>query len=95
MLSNIEYLIAGIGLVVGVITVILASITAKKLKGGTLYWSSLLLLVTGLVFVVHAGIEVAGLGRELYAVTSLVATLLLGFTLVIIDITTQKLGDES
>lgn len=91
MTLDVGYVVAGIDLLVGIIIVILASTAAVRLKGSTLFWSSALLLGTGILFVAHAGVEVFGLGEELYVVTALVATLLLAFTMVIIDITTKML----
>ncbi|MEE9594198.1 MAG: hypothetical protein V3V92_02250 [Candidatus Hydrothermarchaeales archaeon] len=91
---DVEYLAHVFNLVAGVAIVILASITAKRLRGSTLYWASILFLATGLVFAAHTGVEIAGLDGGVYAVTALVVTLLLAFTLVIIDITTQTLGEK-
>lgn len=95
MALDVGYVIAGIDLVVGLVILVLASITAKRLKGSTLYWTAALFLITGILFVVHAFVEVAGLGEGLYSVTALVATLLLAFTMVIIDITISMLGVKS
>ncbi|SNQ58983.1 hypothetical protein [Candidatus Methanoperedens nitratireducens] len=97
---NAGTVIAGIDLVVGIVIVflyvkILGSLTRKQLKGSTMYWASTLLFLTAFIYVIHAGVEVAGLGEGLYAVTGLVATILLGFTLVVIDIITQMLGVHS
>lgn len=97
---NVGTVIAGIDLVVGIVIVflyvkILGSLTRKQLKGSTMYWASTLLFLTAFIYVIHAGVEVAGLGEGLYAVTGLVATILLGFTLVVIDIITQMLGVHS
>lgn len=87
-------------LVVGIVIVILylkilGGLTTKQLKGSTFYWASTMLFLTALTFVLHAGVEVAGMGEEFYAVTGLIATLFLGFTLVILDIITQMLGVKS
>jgi hypothetical protein len=89
---DVGYVIAGIDLVVGLVILYLASITAHRLKGSTLYWTAVLFLITGVLFVVHAAVELAGLGEGLYGVTALVATLMLAFTMVIIDITISMLG---
>jgi len=89
---DIGYIIAGVDLFVGIIILILLSITTQRLKGSTLFWTSLLFLITGIIYVVHALVEVGGYGEGLYAVTGLIATLLLAFTMVIIDITTRLLG---
>jgi hypothetical protein len=75
--------------------VILAGISRSRLGGGVLSWTAALFLVCGVFYVVHAGVEVAGLGEELYAITALVATLLLAFCMVIIDITTKMLGGSN
>ncbi len=92
---DVEYLSHVFNLVVSITIVILAFITAKRLRGSTLYWASTSFLATGLVFAAHAGLEIAGLEEGgVYAVTALVITLLLAFTLVIIDITTQTLGEK-
>ena len=89
---DIGYLIAFIDLVVGVVILYLGGVAARRLRGSTFYWSSVLYLLTGAFFVVHAGVELAGLGEGLYAVTALVATLFLFFTMVIVDITVGLLG---
>lgn len=92
MALEVGIIIAGIDLVIGITILILAGITAQRTRGSALYWASALLLVTGLVYVAHAAVEVSGLGEGLYGVTALIATILLAFTLVMIDITTQMLG---
>ncbi len=89
---SVGYLIALIDLVVGVIVVYLGVVSARGLRGSTLFWSSVFYLATGAFFVIHAGVEVAGLGEELYAVTALVATIFLMSTMVIVDITIGLLG---
>jgi hypothetical protein len=84
---QISYVIAGIDLVIGIAILILASISAKRLKGGILFWSAEFFFLTGLIFVIRAAIEVLELGDELYAISALLITLLLAVTMVIIDIT--------
>ena len=89
---NVGYIVASIDLVIGVMVVVLSSISSRRLKGGTLAWLSKIFMVCGIFYVIHAGVEVLGLGEDLYAVSALVATLLLGFCMVILDITTKMLG---
>lgn len=89
---DIGYIIAFVDLMVGVAVLYLGTVAARRLTGSTLFWSALLFLLTGVFFVVHAGVEVAGFGEELYALTALVATLFLLFTMVVIDITVGLLG---
>ena len=89
---DIGYVIATIDLLVGIVVLYLASVSARRLKGSALYWSSVLFMLTGVFYVVHAGVEIFGFGEELYAVTALVATLFLFFTMIIVDITTSLLG---
>ncbi len=92
---EIGYVIAGIDLVIGIAIFILAGISAKRLKGGTLYWSAAFFFLTGIIFVIRAAIEVLELGDLLYATSALLMTLLLAFTMVMIDITTRMLGVKS
>ena len=89
---DIGYIIGTVDLIVGIIILILLSITTQRLKGSTLFWTSVLFLITAIIYVVHALVELSGLGEGLYAVTGLIATLMLAFTMVIIDITTKLLG---
>jgi hypothetical protein len=92
---EIGVIIAGIDLIIGISIMILAGISAKRLKGGTLYWSAAFFFLTGVIFVVRAAIEVLELGSLLYAITGLLMTVILAFTMVIIDITTKMLGVKS
>ncbi|MCX9011644.1 MAG: hypothetical protein OIN66_11055 [Candidatus Methanoperedens sp.] len=92
---EIGFVIAGIDLVIGLAIFILAGVSAKRLKGGTLYWSAAFFFLTGVIFVIRAAIEVLELGSLLYAISALLMTLLLAFTMVIIDITTKMLGVRS
>lgn len=89
---EIGYIIAIIDLLVGAVVLYFGTVAARRLRGSTLFWSALLFLLTGVFFVVHAGVEVAGFGEEMYAVTALVATLFLLFTMVVVDITIGLLG---
>jgi hypothetical protein len=95
MAIEIGFVIAGIDLVIGIAIFLLAGISAKRLKGGTLYWSAAFFFLTGMLFVIRAGIEVFELGDLLYAISALIMTLLLAFTIVIIEITTKNLGVKS
>jgi hypothetical protein len=95
MVFEIGYVIAGIDLVIGIAIFILAGISAKRLQGGTLYWSAAFFFLTGVIFVIRAAIEVLELGDLLYAASALLMTLLLAFTMVIVDITTKTLGVKS
>lgn len=92
MAIEIGYIIAGIDLLVGLFILGLMALVAKRLRGGVLFYLSACFVATGLLFVLHAGIEVAGLGEELYAVSALVATVVLFFTVVIADLTHRMLG---
>lgn len=58
MAIEIGFVIAGIDLVIGIAIFVLAGISAKRLKGGTLYWSSAFFFLTGVIFVIRAAIEV-------------------------------------
>lgn len=94
-MPDIGYIISGVNLIVGVFILIMTLVIAHRLKGSILQWCAWLFLVTGLLFATHAWIGVTGLSEDLYALTALIATILLGFTLVIIDITTKVLGVKS
>ncbi len=87
--------VAIVDLIVGVMVIILGTMAYQNLKGGVLAWAPLFLTVTGIVYVVHAGTEVLGYGEGLYAVTGLVATLVLAFTMIIFGITLKLLGVKS
>ena len=91
-IMDIGYLIAGLDLVIGIVVVILSIISTVRLKGGLLAWVSKAFMILALLFVTHAGIEIFGFGKELYAISALVATLVLAFCMVIIDIATEQLG---
>jgi hypothetical protein len=97
---DIGPIIIGINFIVGLVILALASIAAKRLAGSTLFWVSLLFLITGALFVTHASVEFFTIGGEegfeaLYGITALVATIVLAFSLIIIDITTKMLGVRS
>ncbi len=85
-------IIAGIDLGVGIFVVILSAISLRRLQGGVLAWVAGALLATAVLYVGHAGVETFGFGEELYAETALIATLLLGFSLAVVDLTLRKLG---
>ncbi len=89
---DVGLVIAAIDLVVGVVVAALTVITARRLRGGTLAWVAYALFTAGILFVTHAAVEVLGFGEELYAVTALVATLVLAFAVVIVSITLSVLG---
>lgn len=92
---EVGYIIAGVDLVIGIIVVILSIISTSRLKGGILAWVSRAFMILALLFVTHAGVEIFGFGEELYAISALVATLMLAFCMVIIDIATQGAGAKS
>lgn len=85
------YIIAVIDLVVGLLVAGMGIYAYGKLRGGVLSWSVLFLAVTGILYVVHAAVEVFEFGEVLYAVTALIATIALGLTLVICDKTLKLL----
>lgn len=64
---------------------------ARQMRSRIFIWVSFLFVLTALLFVTHAFVEVVGLGEGLYAVTGLVTMLLLGFTVVLFDIGTELL----
>ncbi len=94
MKFDIGFVIVVINLVIGIVIAILSIKSARFLQGGILSWVARAFLVTGILYAVHAGIEVLGLGEELYAVSALVATLLFGFSLIIIGIVAKLLGTK-
>ncbi|MBI4312051.1 MAG: hypothetical protein HY681_09750 [Chloroflexi bacterium] len=89
---DVGLVIAAIDLVVGVVVAALTLVAARRLRGGTLAWVAYALFAAGLLFVAHAAVEVLGFGEELYAETALVATLVLAFAVVIVNITLSVLG---
>lgn len=92
---EVGHVVAIIDLIVGVVVIVLGFMAYQGLKGGVLAWAPLFLTITGIVYVVHAGVEVFGYGEALYAVTGMVATLVLAFTLIIFGITLKLLGVKS
>jgi hypothetical protein len=84
-LSAINVLI-GLGIVFG------ANLTAKRLRGSTMFWVAAVFLFTGLTVVAHGLAEILNLGAGTSAVSSYVATILLFFAVVIVDLSTKVLG---
>jgi len=89
---EIGLIIAIIDLAVGLFILILLGLVAKKLKGSMLFFLAFCFFLTAILYVAHAMIEVAGLGEGLYAVSALVATVVLFFTVLIADMTNRMLG---
>lgn len=89
---DVGYVIAALDFAVAILVVALMTVSARRLRGGTLAWVSYAVLVAGVLYAVHAGVEILGLGEDLYAVTALVATLVLSFAVVIVNITLTILG---
>ena len=87
-------IVAIINLIIGIIIVLLSISVLKKTKGSVIYWVALLYMFTAIMFVVHALVEVVFGYNDfaLYAVTALIATIMLAFTMIIIDISTRMLG---
>lgn len=92
MFNIVGYVIAGIDLFVCICILIMTLVIAHRLKGSVLQWSIWFFLITGMLYAAHAWIEITHLSEELYGLTALIAILMLGFTLIIIDITTRILG---
>ena len=92
---EVGHVVAIVDLIVGVLVVIFGSMAYRNMKGGVLAWAPLFLTVTGVVYVIHAATEVFMHNEGLYAVTGLVATLALGFTVIIFGITLKLLGVRS
>ncbi|MFQ5900838.1 MAG: hypothetical protein ACE5IH_04710 [Thermodesulfobacteriota bacterium] len=92
---DIGHVVAFIDLVVGIFVLGFGISAFNRLRGGTLSWAALFLSISGFSYVVHAASEVFGFGQELYSVTALLVILILGFTLIIFDMTLKLLGVKS
>lgn len=55
---EIGFIIAAIDLIIGIAIFIMAGISAKRLKGGILYWSAAFFFMTGVIFVIRAAIVI-------------------------------------
>jgi len=93
-MGTVGTIVAVTNLLIGVVIVLLSISVLKKTKGSVIYWAALLYMFTAIMFVVHALVEVVfGYSdMSLYAVTALIATIMLAFTMIIIDISTRMLG---
>jgi hypothetical protein len=74
------------------VAVLLALLTASRLRGSTMFWAAAVFVFTGLTAVAHAGAEVVGFGAATSAVSSYVAAILLFFAVVVLDISTRLFG---
>jgi uncharacterized membrane protein YtjA (UPF0391 family) len=70
----------------------LATLTATRLRGSTMFWAAAVLVFTGLTYAAHAVVVTAGLGGGIAGVSSYVAAILFFFLVVVLDISTRLLG---
>lgn len=70
----------------------LATVSATRLRGSTMFWAAAVFVFTGLTYAAHAFAGVLGLGNGINAVSAYVAAILLFFLVVVLDISTRLLG---
>ncbi|MEK6984259.1 MAG: hypothetical protein AABX33_06820 [Nanoarchaeota archaeon] len=83
----VHIIVAWINFIIGIIIVslILASILRlREIKH--MFYISISFALVAVIFIIHGAIEVWGIGDIYYALTALIATLLLGYTVVLLRI---------
>jgi len=66
-----------------VFTILIGVIASYRLRDSILFLAGVCIVITGIMACFHSAIMVFGLSFEIYAVTSLVSTMMLGFTVAI------------
>ena len=94
MALDLGNIIGSINLLAALLILFFGIKAVKKFKKAEMVWATYLLLISGILFVVHAAIEIGGLGEGLYAVSGLVLTLIMGFTIVLFDINVRSILEK-
>lgn len=84
---ELENIIIFVNILTCLFIIIYSTIAAKRLKGGPLFWTPFMFIFFGILYALHAIVEVFDLGIDFYALTSLLATVSIIIIVLIINIT--------